>query len=264
MKVLERAVEVSTAQAGQDRADHEDEADAGEPNGLPVLGGHELLAVGAQAGDGQHAGVGVERVPGNLADPREEHDPQAGHRGQRPQRVARGGGHHGSDPGAGVLLDTAAATLEAPPQLLTPADGAIRDQGGRSMTHAELVRARFGFDGGEHIGHGRVQPEGGNALFEEMHFAPDGVLLNDTLLSYRIPHLRTFQPSCGARSSRMATARPVRRQGLRRGRARGGSGRRRERAGRRGRADDHAATHPRTGLAADTRTEDQLKPEVTR
>jgi CO/xanthine dehydrogenase Mo-binding subunit len=151
-----------------------------------------------------------------------------------------------------ALLETAAARLEAPPQLLTPADGAIVDQGGRSMTHAELVRARFGFDGGELIGHGRVQPEGGsgsyaegpvfwevcvagaevevdtdtgvvtvlrtstvadvgrainpqlvarqdegatlqgigNALFEEMHFAPDGMLLNDTLLSYRIPAFR--------------------------------------------------------------------------
>ncbi len=151
-----------------------------------------------------------------------------------------------------ALLETAAAKLEAPPQLLTPADGAIGDPGGRSMTHAELVRARFGFDGGELIGHGRVQPEGGsgsyaegpvfwevcvagaevavdtetgvvtvlrtssvadvgrainpqlvarqdegatlqgigNALFEEMHFAPDGMLLNDTLLSYRIPAFR--------------------------------------------------------------------------
>jgi CO/xanthine dehydrogenase Mo-binding subunit len=150
------------------------------------------------------------------------------------------------------LLETAAARLEAPPQLLTPGDGAIADPGGRSMTHAELVRARFGFDGGELIGHGRVQPEGGsgsyaegpvfwevcvagaevevdtetgvvtvlrtssvadvgrainpqlvarqdegatlqgigNALFEEMHFAPDGMLLNDTLLSYRIPAFR--------------------------------------------------------------------------
>ena len=151
-----------------------------------------------------------------------------------------------------ALLETAAARLEAPPQLLTVADGAIGDQGGRSMTHAELVRARFGFDGGELIGHGRVQPEGGsgsyaegpvfwevcvagaevevdtetgvitvlrtssvadvgrainpqlvarqdegatlqgigNALFEEMHFAPDGMLLNDTLLGYRIPAFR--------------------------------------------------------------------------
>jgi len=150
------------------------------------------------------------------------------------------------------LLETAAARLEAPPQLLTPAAGGIRDAGGRTMTHAELVRARFGFDGGELLGHGRVQPEGGsgsyaegpvfwevciagaevevdtetgvvtvlrtstvadvgkainpqlvarqdegatlqglgNALFEEMVFAPDGALLNDTLLSYRIPAFR--------------------------------------------------------------------------
>jgi len=151
-----------------------------------------------------------------------------------------------------ALLETAAARLEAPPRLLRPADGRIDDPGGRSMTHAELVRARFGFDGGELIGHGRVQPEGGsgsyaegpvfwevcvagaevevdtgtgvvtvlrtstvadvgkainpqlvarqdegatlqgigNALFEEMHFAADGTLLNDTLLGYRIPAFR--------------------------------------------------------------------------
>jgi CO/xanthine dehydrogenase Mo-binding subunit len=156
-----------------------------------------------------------------------------------------------------ALVETAAARLEAPPQLLTVADGAIVDQGGRSMTHAELVRARFGFDGGELIGHGRVQPEGGsgsyaegpvfwevcvagaevevdtetgvvtvlrtstvadvgrainpqlvarqdegatlqgigNALFEEMVFAPDGMLLNDTLLSYRIPAFRDVPPA---------------------------------------------------------------------
>jgi CO/xanthine dehydrogenase Mo-binding subunit len=148
-----------------------------------------------------------------------------------------------------ALTETASARLEAPPELLTPGQGAIRDPAGRAMTHAELVRARFGFDGGELIGHGRVQPEGGsgsyaegpvfwevcvagaevevdfdtgvvtvlrtssvadvgrainpqlvacqdegatlqgigNALFEEMTFAPDGTLLNDTLLSYRIP-----------------------------------------------------------------------------
>src|SRR5262249_56194783 len=30
----------------------------------------------------------------------------------------------------------------------------------------------------------------GNGLFEEMHFAPDGMLLNDTLLGYRIPAFR--------------------------------------------------------------------------
>jgi CO/xanthine dehydrogenase Mo-binding subunit len=151
-----------------------------------------------------------------------------------------------------ALLETAAARLEAPPPLLRTGEGRIEDEGGRSMTHAELVRARFGFDGGELIGHGRVQPEGGsgsyaegpvfwevcvagaevevdletgvitvlrtstvadvgrainpqlvarqdegatlqglgNALFEEMHFAPDGMLLNDTLLGYRIPAFR--------------------------------------------------------------------------
>jgi CO/xanthine dehydrogenase Mo-binding subunit len=147
------------------------------------------------------------------------------------------------------LLETAAAKLEAPPRLLTPVEGGIGDADGRTMTHAELVRARFGFDGGELLGHGRVQPEGGsgsyaegpvfwevcvagaevevdletgvvtvlrtstvadvgkainpqlvtrqdegatlqglgNAMFEEMRFAPDGLLLNDTLLGYRIP-----------------------------------------------------------------------------
>jgi CO/xanthine dehydrogenase Mo-binding subunit len=150
------------------------------------------------------------------------------------------------------LLETAAAKLEAPPQLLEPVEGGIADPGGRTMTHGELVRARFGFDGGELLGHGRVQPEGGsgsyaegpvfwevcvagaevevdletgvvtvlrtstvadvgkainpqlvarqdegatvaglgNAMFEEMHFAPDGLLLNDTLLGYRIPAFR--------------------------------------------------------------------------
>ena len=35
------------------------------------------------------------------------------------------------------------------------------------MTHAELVRARFGFDGGELIRHGRVQPEGGSGSYAE-------------------------------------------------------------------------------------------------
>ncbi len=156
-----------------------------------------------------------------------------------------------------ALIETAAARLEAPPHLLTPADGAIMDPGGRGLSHAELVRARFGFAGGELIGHGRVQPEGGsgsyaegpvfwevcvagaevevdtetgvvtvlrtssvadvgrainpqlvarqdegatlqgigNALFEEMHFAPDGMLLNDTLLGYRIPAFGDVPPA---------------------------------------------------------------------
>jgi CO/xanthine dehydrogenase Mo-binding subunit len=147
-----------------------------------------------------------------------------------------------------ALMETASIVLEAPPGLLQLEEGAIRS-GSRSVTHQELVRARFGFDGGELVGHGRVQPEGGtgsyaegpvfwevcvagaevevdkqtgvvsvlrtssvadvgrainpqlvtrqdegatlqgigNALFEEMRFTPDGLLLNDTLLDYRIP-----------------------------------------------------------------------------
>jgi CO/xanthine dehydrogenase Mo-binding subunit len=156
-----------------------------------------------------------------------------------------------------ALLETAAAKLEAPAPLLRTVEDRIEDDGGRSMTHAELVRARFGFDGGELIGHGRVQPEGGsgsfaegpvfwevcvaaaevevdlktgvvtvlrtstvadvgkainpqlvarqdegatlqglgNVLFEEMHFAPDGMVLNDTLLGYRIPAFQDMPAS---------------------------------------------------------------------
>jgi CO/xanthine dehydrogenase Mo-binding subunit len=156
-----------------------------------------------------------------------------------------------------ALLETATAKLETPSRLLRTAEGRIEDEGGRSITHSELVRARFGFDGGELIGHGRVQPEGGsgsyaegpvfwevcvagaevevdletgavtvlrtstvadvgkainpqlvtrqdegallqglgNALFEEMHFAPDGMVLNDTLLGYRIPAFRDMPAS---------------------------------------------------------------------
>jgi CO/xanthine dehydrogenase Mo-binding subunit len=147
-----------------------------------------------------------------------------------------------------ALIETASITLEAPPGLLRFEEGAIAS-GSRSVTHQELVRARFGFDGGELVGHGRVQPEGGtgsyaegpvfwevcvagaevevdrqtgvvrvvatasvadvgkainpqlvarqdegatlqgigNALFEEMRYTPDGFLMNDTLLDYRIP-----------------------------------------------------------------------------
>ena len=146
------------------------------------------------------------------------------------------------------LIETASVLLEAPPGLLRLEEGAIRS-GSRSVTHSEVVRTRFGFDGGELVGHGRVQPEGGtgsyaegpvfwevcvagaevevdqetgvvrvlrtasvadvgrainpqlvarqdegatlqgigNALFEEMRYTPDGLLLNDTLLDYRIP-----------------------------------------------------------------------------
>src|SRR5258708_26976858 len=117
------------------------------------------------------------------------------------------------------------------------------------VTHQDLIRAGFGFAGGELVGQGRVQPEAGTgsyaegpvfwevcvagaevevdedtgvvrvlrtssvadvgkainpqlvvrqdesgtlqglgtALFEEMRYTPDGILLNDTLLDYRVP-----------------------------------------------------------------------------
>lgn len=147
-----------------------------------------------------------------------------------------------------ALTETASIVLEAPPSMLRLEEGAIAS-GSRSVTHQDLVRERFGFAGGELVGHGRVQPEGGtgsyaegpvfwevcvagaevevdsetgvvrvlrtssvadvgkainpqlvmgqdegatlqgigNALFEEMCYTPDGILLNDTLLDYRIP-----------------------------------------------------------------------------
>jgi CO/xanthine dehydrogenase Mo-binding subunit len=147
-----------------------------------------------------------------------------------------------------ALLETASAVLECPPSQLRLEEGAIRSGTG-SATHQELIRARFGFSGGELAGHGRVQPERGsgsyaegpvfwevcvaaaevavdeqtgvvtvlrtstvadvgkainpqlitrqdegatlqgigNALFEEMRYTGDGILLNDTLLDYRIP-----------------------------------------------------------------------------
>jgi CO/xanthine dehydrogenase Mo-binding subunit len=147
-----------------------------------------------------------------------------------------------------ALIETASIVLETPPGLLRLEESAIAS-GSRSVTHSELVRARFGFDGGEVLGHGRVQPESGtgsyaegpvfwevcvagaevevdkqtgvvtvvrtssvadvgkainpqlvtrqdegatlqgigNALFEEMRYDPDGLLMNDTLLDYRIP-----------------------------------------------------------------------------
>lgn len=145
------------------------------------------------------------------------------------------------------LVETAATKLDSDAPL-SARDGGITD-GERWISHQELIRARFGFAGGELVGQGRVQPsrgsgsyaegpvfwevclaaaevevdpatgvvhvmrtasvadvgrainpqlirrqdEGatlqaiGNALFEEMHYDPEGLLLNDTLLDYRIP-----------------------------------------------------------------------------
>jgi CO/xanthine dehydrogenase Mo-binding subunit len=155
-----------------------------------------------------------------------------------------------------ALMETASIVLETPPGLLRQDEGAIAS-GSRSVTHSELVRARFGFDGGEVVGHGRVQPEAGtgsyaegpvfwevcvagaevevdkqtgvvkvvrtssvadvgkainpqlvrrqdegatlqgigNALFEEMRYSPDGLLMNDTLLDYRIPSFEDMPAS---------------------------------------------------------------------
>src|SRR5487761_1752953 len=154
------------------------------------------------------------------------------------------------------LMETASFVLETPPEKLRVAEGAI-GSGARSLTHEELIRARFGFTGGELVGHGRVQPERGtgsyaegpvfwevcvaaaevavdhetgvvrvlatasvadvgkainpqlvtrqdegatlqgigNALFEEMCFDADGLLLNDTLLDYRVPSFEALPPA---------------------------------------------------------------------
>ncbi len=72
----------------------------------------------------------------------------------------------------------------------------------------------------------------GNALYEEMVFE-DGLLMNDTMLDYRVP---TFEDMPGDddvdRRRERRRARPVRREGLWRGRAGGGAGGDRERARR--------------------------------
>lgn len=149
----------------------------------------------------------------------------------------------------GSLLETAQEVFGVEdPDCLEVRDGAIWN-GTDSRTMAELVVSRFGFVGGELVGHGEVKPESGsgsyeegpvfwevcvaaaevevdpetgvvtvlqtatvadvgtainpklverqdegatvqglgNALFEEMIFAEDGNLLNDTLLDYRVP-----------------------------------------------------------------------------
>jgi CO/xanthine dehydrogenase Mo-binding subunit len=147
-----------------------------------------------------------------------------------------------------ALLETASLTLGVTREELVVADGAI-SRGDQTLTFEELVQRRFGYSGGELIGHGRIQPLGGsgsfaegpvfweiciagaevevdfetgvvtvlrtssvadvgrainpqlverqdeggtlqgigNALFEEMRYNDDGLLLNDTLLDYRIP-----------------------------------------------------------------------------
>jgi CO/xanthine dehydrogenase Mo-binding subunit len=146
------------------------------------------------------------------------------------------------------LRESAAGLLDAPADELVPVGGHFEYQGSQ-VDFPRVLRARFGFSGGELIGHGEVKPEGGsgsyaegpvfwevciaaaevsldwdtgmvrvlqtasvadvgrainpllverqdegatmqglgNCLFEEMVFAPNGALLNDTLLDYRVP-----------------------------------------------------------------------------
>jgi CO/xanthine dehydrogenase Mo-binding subunit len=155
-----------------------------------------------------------------------------------------------------ALVETASRMLEVPPSMLSVGGGGI-SHASRSVSHQDLIRARYGFSGGELVGHGRVQPEGGsgsyaegpvfwevcvaaaqvavnpdtgvvqvlrtssvadvgkainpqlverqdegatlqgigNALFEEMRFTEEGILLNDTLLDYRIPSFSDMPPS---------------------------------------------------------------------
>jgi CO/xanthine dehydrogenase Mo-binding subunit len=155
-----------------------------------------------------------------------------------------------------ALIETASVVLECPPSQLRLEEGAIASGTG-SATHQELIRARFGFAGGELAGHGRVQPDRGtgsyaegpvfwevcvagaevavdrqtgvvrvlrtssvadvgkainpqliarqdegatlqgigNALFEELRYTSDGILLNDTLLDYRVPSFEDMPAS---------------------------------------------------------------------
>ena len=217
---------------------------------------HHRARPGRPHGDGADRGRGAPRARRPGRDARHRHQVHALRPVHRGQPV-----HHGGRPGraAGRPGRAELPARDRRGQARGPAPAAgprskagSRDPGGRTMTHAELVRARFGFDGGEILGHGRVQPEGGsgsyaegpvfwevcvagaevevdletgvvtvlrtstvadvgkainpqlvtrqdegatlqglgNALFEEMHFAPDGMLLNDTLLGYRIPAFR--------------------------------------------------------------------------
>ncbi len=93
----------------------------------------------------------------------------------------------------------------------------------------------------------------GNALFEEMIFT-DGLLVNDTLLDYRVPRVKDL-PGRDAHRRRGERGRPgaVRGKGLRRGRPGGRPGCDRDRARRRGRARPRAAGHAGAGLEANTR-----------
>lgn len=146
------------------------------------------------------------------------------------------------------LTETGASLFDVTPDLLRVEDGALVHDGKR-IAYPDIIKARFGFSGGELQGVGEVRPEGGsgsyaegpvfwevcvaaaevrvdrvtgevevvktatvadvgkainpllverqdeggamqglgNCMFEEMLFADDGSVMNDTLLEYRVP-----------------------------------------------------------------------------
>lgn len=231
----------------------------GPDGGVSVLVGTTELGQGARTVMAQIAaevlGAPVERVTVRGTDTRyTPYDRSTG--ASRSTTVAGAAVQRAANEVLDALLETASMVLESAPSMLRIESGAIAS-GGRSVTHQELIRARFGFTGGELAGHGRVQPEGGsgsyaegpvfwevcvagadvqvdpatgvvrvrrtssvadvgtainpqlierqdegatlqgigNALFEEMCFTADGVLLNDTLLDYRVPSFEDMPTS---------------------------------------------------------------------
>lgn len=64
------------------------------------------------------------------------------------------------------LRETASGLLDAPADELVPVGGLFEYQGSR-VDFPQVLRARFGFSGGELIGHGEVKPEGGSGSYAE-------------------------------------------------------------------------------------------------
>lgn len=64
------------------------------------------------------------------------------------------------------LRETAAEMLDTHPDELVPSGGHF-ESGGRRLSFPEVMQRRFGFSGGELIGHGEVKPEGGSGSYAE-------------------------------------------------------------------------------------------------
>jgi CO/xanthine dehydrogenase Mo-binding subunit len=64
------------------------------------------------------------------------------------------------------LLEVAGSVFQVAPGAVELKDGAAH-YAGRRLTHAELIKARFGFAGGELIGHGEVRPSDGQGSYAE-------------------------------------------------------------------------------------------------